>query len=220
MPDALPPRVTGLAPDPRRPGTVRLQLDGEPAGAAPADRVAALGIEEGADLSPEQASALRQLVDGEASFRAALALLGNRPYAEADLARRLIRRGHPREAVDAALARAAAMGLLDDARFARDFVETRSTRGRGPARLRRDLAAMGVSRTDADAAIAAQWPEGQVDPAATLALATRRAAQLAHLPLPVRRRRLLAYLGRRGYGGREAIAAVEAALTHEAHGTG
>ncbi len=36
-----------------------------------------------------------------------------------------------------------------------------------------------------------------------LALATKRAAQLGELPRPVKRRRVLAYLARRGFAGRE-----------------
>ena len=69
-------------------------------------------------------------------------------------------------------------------------------------RVRRDLLAMGVPRDAVEAAIAAQWPDGVEDTALPLQLATRRAAQLGDLPRPVKRRRLLAYLMRRGFSGR------------------
>jgi regulatory protein len=68
--------------------------------------------------------------------------------------------------------------------------------------VRRDLMAMGVARNATDAAIAAQWPDGAEDSELPLALATRRSAQLGDLPRPVKRRRLLAYLMRRGFSGR------------------
>src|SRR5512141_703442 len=112
-----------------------------------------------------------------------------------------------------AMPRATALGLLDDAAFARNYVETRSARGRGPARLTQDLIAMGVERRDIDTALAAHWPDGPGDVEVPLALVTRRAAQLAGLPPAVRRRRLLAFLARRGYRGHRVNAVVSRALT-------
>ena len=50
-------------------------------------------------------------------------------------------------AVEAALERATGLGLLDDAAYARNYVQTRAARGRGPSRLIRDLLAMGVQRS-------------------------------------------------------------------------
>jgi regulatory protein len=105
--------------------------------------------------------------------------------------------------VDAAVERAQALGLLDDAEFARNYVQTRAARGRGPARLSRDLLAMGVERALIDRALAAEWPEGSDSTGVPTALATKRATQLGHLPRPVKRRRVLAYLARRGFAGRE-----------------
>jgi regulatory protein len=125
------------------------------------------------------------------------------------LGRRLLRKGHPRAAVEAALERAAALGLLDDAAFARNFVQSRAARGRGPSRLIRDLLGMGVERSLIDRALAAEWPEGADRSSLPLALATKRAAQLGALPRQVKRRRLLAYLARRGFSGREVTEMVE-----------
>jgi regulatory protein len=102
-----------------------------------------------------------------------------------------------------ALERASALGLLDDASFARDYVQTRAARGRGPARLTRDLMAMGVERGHIDRALAAEWPEGSDRTGVPSALAAKRAAQLGDLPRPVKRRRVLAYLARRGFAGRD-----------------
>lgn len=51
-----------------------------------------------------------------------------------------------------------ARGYLDDARFARQWVEARSARGYGPARLTADLRARGVSPTLIAAALASVDP--------------------------------------------------------------
>ena len=132
-----------------------------------------------------------------------------RSYARSDLGRRLQRKGHSRPAVEAALERAATLGLLDDESYARSYVQTRAARGRGPSRLARDLLAMGVQRSVIDRALAAEWPEGTEASTVPLALATKRAAQLGGLPRPTRRRRVLAYLARRGFSGRAVTEIVE-----------
>lgn len=176
------------------------------------DESALEGVVVGQSVDHALAERLEAAADLEAAYRTVLRALERRPYARADLARRMLRRGHSGGAVEAALDRAEARGLLDDAAFARNFVETRAARGRGPARLVRDLLAMGVERALIDRAVAAQWPEGAVGPALPAQLAAKRAAQLGDLARPVKRRRLLAYLARRGFTGREAVDAVAKVL--------
>lgn len=169
-----------------------------------------LGVRPGIEVTDELRARLEAAADVEASLRTALRALGRRAFARHDLGRRLERKGHPADSVAAALDRLDGLGLLDDAAFARDYVATRAPRGRGPARLRRDLGAMGVDRRVIDGALqlaAAEEAPGH----RALELATRRAAQLAGLPRVAQRRRLLAFLARRGYTGdaaRQAVAQV------------
>jgi regulatory protein len=197
------PVLTALEPDPRRPGTLRVEVDGVRFGAVPETLAHAAGLAVGRPVDTELQERLAAAADAEAAFRTLLRALERRSFARVDLGRRLIRKGHPRPAVDAALERAAALGLLDDAEFARNYVQTRATRGRGPARLTRDLMAMGVERAQIDSALAAEWPEGSDRTDMPSALAAKRAAQLGHLPRQVKRRRVLAYLARRGFAGRD-----------------
>lgn len=192
--------ITGLEPDPRRPGAVRLLVDGkhfctvhEGAGAA--------GLAPGAAWNDASTRAASRLAEEEGAWRALLVALERRSFSVADIRRRLGQKGHTPEAVVYAVERGIELGLLDDAAFARRFVDTRAARGRGPGRLRRDLAALGVERALVDQAIGERWPEpeGALDLAAQIA--ERRAKQLAGLPRDVRRRRLLAFLARRGFTG-------------------
>jgi regulatory protein len=206
-------RITALEADSRRATSIRIHVGGHPYCTVPADIVAAERLRVGEEIDDAQHERLSRAADAEAAFRTALRALEARSYARTDLSRRLVRKGHPRVAVDAAMERATALGLLDDGAFARNYVETRSARGRGPARLVRDLMAMGVERRDIDAALAAHWPDGPGEVEVPLALVTRRAAQLAGLPPAVRRRRLLAFLARRGYHGHGVNAVVSRALT-------
>jgi regulatory protein len=202
-------RITALDPDPRRPEALRVEVDGMRFGAIPRELAAREALAVGRVLDPDLLERLSTAADMEAAFRTVLRSLEVRAYARSDLARRLLRKGHPRPAVEAAMTRAADLGLLDDAAFARSYVETRATRGRGPSRLVRDLLAMGVERSVIDRALAAQWPEGSDRAAVPLALAQKRAAQLGTLPRNTKRRRLLAFLARRGFTGREVLELVD-----------
>lgn len=190
-------------PDLRRPGAVRLALAGQAYCTVSVQTVAAERLEVGMSVDGGLAERLAQAADVEAAYRTVLRALELRSYAAADLLRRIVRKGHLREVAEEAVERARQLGLLDDAAYAMNYVQTRAARGRGPARLVRELSAMGVSRALIDRAIAAEWPEGSDRMAAPLALATKRASQLGRLPRPVLRRRLLAYLARRGFAGHE-----------------
>jgi len=205
-------RVTALVPDPRRPGTVRIEVDGARFGAVPAEFLAAERVAVGVAVSDELAVRLGAAADLEAAYRTVLDALQRRAQARGELGRRLVRRGHRREAVEAALDRAESLGLLDDEAFAVHYVQTRGARGRGPARLRRDLLARGVDRALVDRVLAAECPGGGDTAAVPLELATKRAEQLGGLSRTVKRRRILAYLARRGFTGHEVTEVVAKAV--------
>lgn len=209
---AIASTITAVDPDPRRPGAVRLEIDGARFGAVPRELVGVEGLTVGRVVDAELHLRLGVAADTEAAYRTALRSLEFRSYARSDLGRRLLRKGHPKQAVEAALERASGLGLLDDAAYARGYVQTRAARGRGPSRLTRDLLAMGVQRSLIDRALAAEWPEGSDTSPVPLVLATTRAAQLGPLPRQTKRRRVLAYLARRGFSGREVSDMVERVL--------
>jgi regulatory protein len=180
-----------------------VDIDGTRFGTIQRDLAAREALTVGREIDEALQERLAAAADIEGAFRTLLRALEVRSYARGDLGRRLQRKGHPRPAVDAALDRASRLGLLDDAAFAEGYVETRAARGRGPSRLTRDLLAMGVDRGVIDRALAAHWPEGSDRSTIPLALARKRAAQLGSLPRQAKRRRLVAYLARRGFTGRE-----------------
>lgn len=196
-------RITSLDPDPRRPGAVRVLVDGRLFCTVHEAALGPAALEVGVEWTPDRAGNAGRAADQEAAWRALLRALERRSYALAELRRRLVQKGHPPEAADFAISRAVDARLIDDASFSRNYVESRAARGRGPARLRRDLMGLGVARADIDAALAAQWSEPDAHLVIAVELARKRALQLRGLPREVRRRRLLAYLGRRGFTGRE-----------------
>lgn len=196
------PVVTNLAPDPRQPGYQVVEVDRGRFASLPATALVPLAISRGAAIDPQTFSELQQLADIEAAYRAAVRAQTRRPHARADLRRRLMKKQHPGAAVDAALERLAAQDLLDDRRFAEHFVATRVQQGRGATRLLQDLRRQGVDQRVAEAAVTASLAaEGFDESAALRQVAERRARQLGDLPQTAKRRRLLAYLARRGYQG-------------------
>ena len=194
--------LTGLAPDPRRPDYRLVDVDRGRFASLRAADLADLDLRIGAEIPAGLLERLQELADLEAAHRAALRALARRAHARFDLRRRLLQKQHPAAAVDGALARLSAAGLLDDTRFAGDYAVVKARRGRGPARLIADLLAQGVDRRVAEEAVRAALASEGVDPAlAVRALAAKRARQLAGLPPAVRKRRLVAFLVRRGFNG-------------------
>ena len=199
---ALPPTLTALAPDPRQPDYRLVEVDRGRFASLPAAALEPLRLRVGDELSAAALARLRDLADIEAAQRAALRALARRAHARVDLRRRLVQKQHPPDAVEAALDRLAARGLLDDRRFAEQYAAFRAARGKGPARLVTDLLAHGVERRVAEEAVRRALADEGIDPAIEArAVAAKRAHQLSDLPGPVRKRRLLAFLVRRGYAG-------------------
>jgi len=203
--------LTGLAPDPRRPDYRLVEVDRGRFASLPAESLVGLDLVIGREIGPLVLERLQELADLEAAQRAALRALARRAHARFDLRRRLLQKQHPPAAVDGALDRLSAVGLLDDARFAVDYAAAKAHRGRGPARLIGDLLAQGVDRRMAEAAVSTALAAEGVDPAeAVRVLAEKRARQLGGLAPTVRKRRLIAFLVRRGFSGGAVREVVEA----------
>lgn len=205
-------RVSGIAEDPRHPSAVRVSIEGRITWTLPREAVAELRLRVGQDIDEALKTRLDAAADAEGAWRALLWHLERRSFARYDLGRRLRQKSHSGAAVDAALERADAAGLLDDLAFAKNYAETRSARGRGPARLKRDLAAQGVERGIIDRVLRDLWPDGEGPLDLARSLAEKRAGQLSSIPTPTRKRRVLAYLARRGFSGHQARQVVEEVL--------
>jgi regulatory protein len=153
----------------------------------------------------------RKPLDLKAARLAAADLLSRRAWTRTELSTRLRRRGASPEIAAEVVTDLTARGYLDDARFARQWVETRSARGYGPARLAAELRARGVPAALVHAALASREPGSELE----------RAREVARRRLPALRRasadraavRLRDHLLRRGFE-----AATVARVVRELHG--
>ncbi len=134
-----------------------------------------------------------------AAFAFVLRSTEQRPQTEAELRAKLAGREVTEDVADAALARARGVGAVDDAAFARAWVEDRGkARGYGVSRLRDELRRRLVPEPLIADALAAL--DTRDDFAVATDLARERFARLpASLQPEAVARRLAAYLHRRGY---------------------
>lgn len=81
-------------------------------------------------------------------------LLARREHGVQELARKLKQRGADTELIDVELQRLVDDGLLSDARYLESYIRSRANSGRGPVRIREELAQRGLAREDIEQAIA------------------------------------------------------------------
>lgn len=176
-------------------------------GDGPVNPDLALEALESAAGSPEDAPG-----DPEAVARAlCLRALTGAPKARKQLADLLTRRGVPGDAAEVVLDRFTEVGLIDDAAFARAWVDSRQA-GRSLARraLSAELRAKGVDPEVAASAVETVDPDDER--AAAARLVERKLPGMRRLDRATASRRLVAMLARKGYGGGLAAAVVREAL--------
>ncbi len=86
----------------------------------------------------------------------AMDYLARREYGRQELCLKLGDAGFSHDAVETAVSRLTDDGLQDDARFAEAFVRSRVNQGKGPVRIRADLAERGVAASVIDVAMEEQ----------------------------------------------------------------
>ncbi|OLC38984.1 MAG: hypothetical protein AUH81_02915 [Candidatus Rokubacteria bacterium 13_1_40CM_4_69_5] len=111
-----------------------------------------------------------------------------------------MRRGAPAAVAESVVADLTSRGYLDDATFARRWVESRASRGYGAGRLRAELRTRGVAPALIEAALGTL--ESGADRERARALARRRLPALRRAHPERAARRLRDYLLRRGYPAR------------------
>lgn len=144
-----------------------------------------------------------------------LRLLTAAPRTQAELATALRRRGVPDDAAQAVLARFAEVKLIDDATFARAWVESRHhSRGLAGRALGAELRRKGVAQDEVAAALGELGPDREVRTARELV--ERRLPGTVGQPGPARMRKLIGVLARKGYPAGLAYRVVRDALEREA----
>jgi regulatory protein len=149
--------------------------------------------------------------DPEAARQYCLQLLSGRPRTRSELGDSMRRKGFEEEIVTDILERYAEVGLIDDAVFARAWVESRHrSRGLSKRSLAGELRRKGVDPDFVDAAV--EQVSDDDERAAALELARRRYRSLAGQTDDAVLRKLVGMLARKGYGSGIAIPVVKQVL--------
>ena len=150
----------------------------------------------------------------EAARAICLRLLTAGPRTRAQLATALHKRRIPAEVAESVLSRFAEVGLIDDAAFARAWVESRH-HGRGLARraLSAELRQRGIPDGEVRSAVGLLGPQDEL--ATARRLVARRLPASRGKPTPARARQLMGMLARKGYSAGLAAQVVREALEQE-----
>jgi len=159
----------------------------------------------GQEVTGGQVKAIEEAEARHVAMASALRLLAYRQRSEKEVRDSLRRRRVSAEVIDETVARLRELRLLDDAEFARSYVDLRDrTSPRSRRLLRSELLARGLERGAADASL------GEMDEAdAAYRAGARRARSMSALAFPDFRRRLGDHLQRRGFGYDTARATVQ-----------
>jgi regulatory protein len=188
--------VTAIRAQKHQPNRVNIFLDGSFAFSLGAEVVAKAGLKEGDRLSPSQVETLAGADLEQRCYMAALGYLGYRARSSWELRDRLSRRGFGAAVIDRVLSKLAGQGLVDDESFARYWLENReSFSPRSRLMLKRELRGKGVAEE-----IVAEVLAGVDEEASALRAARRRIRAWPAMEYREFRRRLGAYLRRRGFG--------------------
>jgi regulatory protein len=146
-----------------------------------------------------------------------LRLLTIEPRTRAELAQALRRAGIPAEAAEAVLGRFTDVGLIDDAAFARAWVESRHySRGLSRRTLSAELRRHGVDTEEIHEAVDTLDPEQEV--ATARRLVEQKMASTRGQPPETRARRAAGLLARKGYPPGLAFRLIKETLEREGPG--
>ncbi len=135
------------------------------------------------------------------AYNYALNLLSARPYATRALHRKLIQKKYSAADANDAIRRLVDNGLLNDAKYAEQYARSKMlSTGTSKRRVQQDLYRKGITGDVATDAIANVIADEEIDTAAVIEqVARKKLAQMGALEPLVLRRRLFAFLARRGY---------------------
>ena len=189
-------KITRIKPQRRSSRRLSVFLDGNYGFSLDEKTATRLGLQPGMELSQADVERITKEEELAKAKEYAVLLLSYRARTVAEIRNRLKRKGYPEEIANAAIGRLVELKLLDDAKFAADFVEDRIKIGhKGKFRVKGELMKLGVEGKEIDRAL----EDAPDELPAARDLVRRFSPRYAKLEPAVRRRRLYALLARRGF---------------------
>lgn len=187
-------RVASIRPGPRR-GRQTITLDDGRTMVLSDQTCVSAAVHAGAIADAMYLATLEAAEQRAAAHEAALRLLTYRARSEGEIRVRLAQKGIGPDVIGEEVARLREVGLLDDAAFARMWVEERGQLApRGTRLLRNELRAKGIASPSI-----AEATKAVDDEAAALVLARERGARIGPVTYAEFRRRVGGFLQRKGF---------------------
>jgi len=189
--------ITRIVAQEHNPNRVSVFLDGEFAFGIGLDAAASARLAPGESLSVERVNELKVVDEIGRATEAALRLLASRPRSVREISERLRRKGFEQVTIDRAIEKLEGWNYINDAEFARYWVENRAAhKPRGRRLLEQELRTKGVDREVVKEAIA----DVEVDEeSAALELARAKLSSYRHDDPRIAQRKLIGFLQRRGF---------------------
>lgn len=185
--------ITAITQQKRNPQRVNIYLDGE--FAFPLAKIVAAWLKVGQQLTTEKVEELKGEDGQEAALQRALNFISYRPRSIAEVQRNLRKHEVSEDVIDAVVERLQTNGLLNDADFARRWVEDRAAfRPRGAIALRAELRLKGMSD-----GVIAETLQDLDEHTLAMQAAQRKLRALHGMDWEQFRNKLSAHLARRGF---------------------
>ncbi|MBN2464923.1 RecX family transcriptional regulator [candidate division WOR-3 bacterium] len=199
-------KITALEPQKRKrrrsqgqragPKVISVFLDGNFLFGLASETVAALGLHVGMEVDRGKLDDIAREEQQYQALQYAFLLLSYKARTTSELQQRLARKGFSPDIVSRTLQRLSELNMTDDAGFARRFAEDRITVGhKGKWRIRGELLKRGVAKEHIEDALATAPDEK----AAAREVAEKYLSRNRRLEPDVLKRRLYAFLARRGF---------------------
>jgi regulatory protein len=186
--------ITALKAQKRNPNRINVYLDGEFAFGL--NRLVAAWLKVGQVMDDAKVETLHKQDSEETAIEKALRFLGPRQRSQAEVEQRLAKYGYDAATIASVSNRLKEDHLLSDDEFAAMWVENRSTfRPRSHRMLKLELKHKGVE----ESVVLKALDQAKDDETLAYMAAKKYAARLSNLDWQIFRRRLGAFLGRRGF---------------------
>lgn len=187
-------KITAIKAQKKNPNRVNIYLDDEYAFSLA--RIVASWLQVGQVVDDQKIETLKEQDGEEKAFQRALFMIGYRPRSEQEVQMKLVTFGYSNELINRVLERLRRTDILNDERFARQWIENRSFfRPRSRRLMAVELRYKGVPEN----VIQKTVEEGDEDEKLAYDAAQKRAHRLESLNWEEFRKKLSDYLGRRGF---------------------
>ena len=187
-------KITDLKQQKRNPNRINIYLDGEYSFGL--SRIVAAWLQIGQMISDDKIAKLKNEDQIEVALQKALGFINYRPRTEYEVSKKLSGLGYDDNEIEIVINRLHEIGVLSDDRFAQMWIENRTTfRPRSQKMLKMELRNKKVAEEIIQQALA----EAENDEVLALDAGNRYAKRLVHLDGNDFRKKLSAFLARRGF---------------------